>query len=132
MIDLFIAGGPFMWVLLLITLTVLYLSVRDAVSLITGGGRDRAASGSRSDAILFWGCIAVVLGVLATFYGLYLSMSAIRARGVLNPELLAEGISVASLTTIFGLLILAYSALAWFVLRRWSRKAGPRIHEEAA
>jgi biopolymer transport protein ExbB/TolQ len=50
-------------------------------------------------------------------------MSAIRQAGVLNPALLAQGIAVALITTIFGLLVLAFSAIAWFILRWRLRKA---------
>jgi biopolymer transport protein ExbB/TolQ len=123
MINLFVIGGPFMWILLLITLTVLTLSIRDAVALFTGSGLARLESRNGSGAILFWGCIAAVLGFLGSLSGLYLSMSAIRQAGVLNPALLAQGIAVALITTIFGLLVLAFSAIAWFILRWRLRKA---------
>jgi biopolymer transport protein ExbB/TolQ len=126
MLQLFVMGGPFMWILLLITVAVVTLSFRDALALAKGRGSPHIESRNGSGAILFWGCIAAVLGVLASLIAVYLSLSAIRAAGVLNPKLLAEGMAVALVTTIFGLLILAYSAVAWFSLRWWGRKGRSR------
>jgi biopolymer transport protein ExbB/TolQ len=121
-----------MWILLLITLTVVALTIRDAVALSSGKNLARIEARNGSGAILFWGCLAAVLGVLATFTGLYLSLSVIRRAGLVNPNLVAEGISVALITTIFGLLILAYSALAWFTLRWWSRRSLARGDAQTA
>jgi biopolymer transport protein ExbB/TolQ len=123
MLQLFMMGGPFMWILLLITITVVTLSVRDAIALSTGRNLDRMEARNASAAILFWGCIAAVIGFLASLIGLYLSLSIIRQAGLVNPNLMAEGVMVALVTTITGLLILAFSAVSWFTLRWWLRKA---------
>ena len=58
-----------------------------------------------------------MLGFLGQFTGGYLSLMAIRKAGLLNPALLAEGIAVSLITTLFGLAILIFAALAWFALR---------------
>jgi biopolymer transport protein ExbB/TolQ len=123
MLRLFMMGGPFMWILLLITITVVTLSVRDAIALSTGRGLVRVESRNASGAILFWGCIAAVIGCLASLIGMYISLSIVRQAGLVNPNLLAEGVMVALVTTITGLLILAFSAVSWFTLRWWLRKA---------
>jgi biopolymer transport protein ExbB/TolQ len=132
MLHLFVLGGPFMWILLLITLTVVTLSIRDALALSTGKGLARVKARNGSGAVLFWGCIAAVLGFLGSLIGFYLSLSTIRAAGAVNPSLMAEGIAVALISTIFGLLILAYSAVAWFTLRWWMRRALSRGERPAA
>ena len=131
MLRLFVLGGPFMWILLLITGAVVSLSVRDAIALSTPAGFRRVESRNGSGAILFWGCIAAVLGILASLIALYLSLSAIRAASAVNPNLEAEGLAVALITTIFGFVILAYAATAWFVLRFWMRKIASRAAGQA-
>jgi len=123
MLHLFMLGGPFMWILLLITLTVVTLSLRDAIALSTGKGLDRMKSRNGSAAILFWGCIAAVIGFLASLIAMYLSLSIIRQAGLVSPNLAAEGLRVALITTIFGLLILAFSAISWFTLRWWLHRS---------
>jgi hypothetical protein len=117
MIRLFLEGGPYMILLALLAVVVLLLSVKWAFKLFfsRGGEPDRGARGV--DAILFWGCVSAVLGFLGQFTGAYISLSVIRKAGLLNPALLAEGIAVSLITTIFGLAILFFSVLVWFGLR---------------
>jgi biopolymer transport protein ExbB/TolQ len=98
------------------------VTIRDAIALSTGKDLARMQSGNGSGAILFWGCIAAVLGVLGSLNALYLSLWSIRQVGAANPSLVAEGLAVALITTIFGLLILACSAVAWFTLRWWLQR----------
>jgi len=132
MLQLFVMGGPFMWILLLITAAVVTLTIRDALALARGRSLPHIESRNGSGAILFWGCIAAVIGVLASLIAVYLSLSAIRDAGLANPNLLAQGMAVALITSIFGLLILAYSAVAWFALRWWGRKSHSRGGVQAA
>jgi biopolymer transport protein ExbB/TolQ len=117
MIRLFIAGGPYMILLALLALVVLLLSAKNAIDLFAWRGRDPERLARGLDAILFWGCISAVLGFLGQFSGSYLSLMAIRKAGLVHPGMLAEGIAVSLLSTIFGLAILAVSALLWFGLR---------------
>jgi biopolymer transport protein ExbB/TolQ len=117
MIRLFVSGGPYMWLLLVLALVVLGLTVKKAIDLFARSGRSRKTQARGLDAILFWGCVSAVLGFLGQFTGIYLSLSIIRSFGVVNPASVAEGIAVSLLTTLFGLMILMFSALAWFGLR---------------
>jgi biopolymer transport protein ExbB/TolQ len=58
-----------------------------------------------------------VLGFLGQFSGAYLSLMAIRRAGLVDPALLAKGIAVSLITTVFGLTILAVASVVWFALR---------------
>ena len=72
------------------------------------------------DAILFWGGFAVVCGVLGTLVGITIAASYIESAGEVSTPLLWSGIKVALSTTLFGVLILAFSALLWFGLQlKW-------------
>lgn len=72
------------------------------------------------DAILFWGGFAMIAGVLGTLVGVVIAAQAIEAAGAVSPSLVWGGIKVAMLTSAFGTLILAASALLWFGLQlRW-------------
>jgi flagellar motor component MotA len=72
------------------------------------------------DAILFWGGFAVICGVLGTLIGIILASQSIEAAGEVSPVLVWGGIKVAFLTSVFGILILAFAALSWFGLQlRW-------------
>jgi hypothetical protein len=117
MIRAYIAGGPYMHLLALLALVVLVLSIRRTIDLFARRERDPERLALGVDAILFWGCIAAVLGFLGQFTGMYLSLRVIRRAGLIDPALVAEGIAVSLVTTVFGLIILIVSALLWFALR---------------
>ena len=122
MMRLFIAGGPYMVLLTLLAVVVLVLSVKKTVDLFGRGGRDPERLAHGVDAILFWGCISATVGFLGQFTGGYLSLMVIRRSPIVNPALVAEGIAVALLSTVFGLITLIVSGLIWFGLRCRARK----------
>lgn len=128
MLQLYVAGGPYMHLLALLAIVVLVLSVKKAVELSGEGARDRERAVRGVDAILFWGGISAVVGLLGQFSGAYLSLMIIRSAPMVDPYLVAEGIAVSLLSTIFGMAILAVAALAWFALRsRLDRLASSRV-----
>ena len=112
-----LAGGPLMNLLIVLTIVILVLSIKKSVDLFLRSDQERERLERGLSAILFWGCVCAVVGFLGQFTGMYLSLSIIRSFGVVNPALVAEGIAVSLLTTLFGLMILMFSALAWFALR---------------
>jgi len=59
---------------------------------------------------------------MGQFSGHYKALMIIRDAEIINPRLAVEGIAVSLITTVFGLIILAVSAIVWFGLR--SRLAG--------
>lgn len=72
------------------------------------------------DAILFWGGFAMIAGVLGTLVGIVLAAQSVEQAGTVSTSLVWGGIKVALLTSVFGALILAISALLWFALQlRW-------------
>jgi hypothetical protein len=72
------------------------------------------------DAILFGGGFAAIIGVLGTLVGIVVTDQAIEAAGYISTTLVAAALRVALLTSAFGVLILAGSAVVWFALQlRW-------------
>lgn len=117
MSRLFVLGGPYMYVLSVLAVVVLVLAVKKAIDFFSRTGPEPALLSRGLNAILFWGCISTVLGFLGQFSGHYLSLMAIRDAGLVNPALLAEGIAVSLIPTVFGLVILALAAVVWFGLK---------------
>lgn len=117
----FIRGmGVFFYPMLVIAAAVVVLVVRKAVDL--GGAKElppyRLEKGLH--AILFWGIVALLVGVLGQHTGMYNALSVISRASELSPQVIAMGLAQAISTTIFGLLILIVAAIAWFVLyARW-------------
>ena len=121
MIKLFNHTGPFAWPLLILAAVVVVLSIRDTLGLF-GNKEDERRKAESTNAILFWGCISVVMGFFGHYMGMYGAMQAISRAGGVAPGILAGGYGEALLPLLMGMFIFIFSALAWFVLRWRYRK----------
>lgn len=127
MSEMFRNGGLMMWPLLATAAGILWLSARTAMRL-TGGDRSRLEEAGRGlHAILFWGAMAAVLGLLGTVVGVIMMTRAIQAAGTVEPSLAWAGVGVTLITLLFGLLIFLLSAVSWFVLRQWHGRVEDRL-----
>ncbi len=124
----FLEGGVLMWPILFIAITNLVLLIRVAVRLAGGRPEDAPGTIHSINAILFWGALAAVIGFLGQHTGLYHAMSAIARAKAIAPNLVAMGFAESLTTTIAGMTVLVFSALAWFGLGAWHRRA----HGEAS
>jgi biopolymer transport protein ExbB/TolQ len=132
MIRLFVEGGLYMWPLSILAIVIVALSVKKAVDLFARRGLDRESLERGLGAILFWGCVAAVLGFLGQFHGTYLSLRVISQAPVISPALVAEGLAVSLITTLFGLILLALAAVAWFGLSCRYRSLLSRMRKEVS
>ena len=112
--------GFIRWPLAFSFLLVVVLALWSTVKLSLPGSRADLRTKAWIDAILFWGGFAVIAGVLGTLIGITIAAQAIEAAGDVSTSLVWGGIKVSMLSSMFGMLILAFSALLWFVLQlRW-------------
>jgi biopolymer transport protein ExbB/TolQ len=122
MITLFLMMGLTGWVLVLLGAIVAVSAVRTFLRLRR---RDRVGQPTFEhglNGILFWGALSAVVGVLGQFSGLWHALNAISQAEAISPRLVARGLMESFSTTIFGLAILALSALVWFALKSWTRR----------
>lgn len=121
MLDFFMRGGQFMWLLLILAIVILYISIRKSIELF--GKEPIQIQDERAfDAILFWGIMSAVLGILSQVVGIYSALGALIEATVLSPQIVLSGFRLSFNTTIFGLVIFMFSALIWFGLRSWFRR----------
>jgi biopolymer transport protein ExbB len=120
MMQLWTDVGFIRWPLTFSGMAVIGLALMSASTLF---GRDATAglvAKTWIDAILFWGGFAVISGVLGSIIGVIVGFQAIEAAGEVEATLVAGGIKVALLSSLFGVTILAFAALLWFALQfRW-------------
>ena len=62
------------------------------------------------------GLLALVLGILGQLIGLYEAFSQIQKVGGVSQEMLAGGLRVSMITTLYGMIIFVISYLIWWVL----------------
>ena len=117
MFTLFLQGGFYMWPLLLFAIIILVLSIKKIIDLFFKPEISHLKLESGINSILFWGGMSVLIGYLGHFHGLYLAMQAISRASDISPAIVAMGYGVSLITVLFGLVILLFSSLTWFVLR---------------
>ena len=145
-------GGPLMWVLaffsvweLALMLYLLYshrsgLVVPDAVSRICASNDPEAEGGRIADRMygsVEWladiAAIAPLVGLLGTVLGMFSAFGGIASDVAANakPVVLAQGVSQAIVTTIFGLVVAIPSLAAYAFFRRRTAKRVAELEEMA-
>lgn len=98
-------GILFMSILTIILIGVLIATVHYWIK--------REATSSHLDLIKSVGLLAFVVGILGQMIGLFSAFEAIEQMGSISPAMLAGGLKVSSITTIYGLIIYALSLVLW-------------------
>lgn len=118
--TIWVAMGFMRWPLAFSLLFVVLLSVWSAAKLFRSDAKPDLRTKAWVDAILFWGGFAVIAGALGTLVGIIIAAQSIEMAGEVSTTIVWGGIKIAMLTSAFGLLIMAFAALNWFVLQmRW-------------
>lgn len=125
MFDLFIEGGwEFMSLVTIMALAMLFFAIKTAMALF---GSNAAAAAVRPGSlyyIRFFGMLALVSGVLGQLIGLYEAMRYIAAQGEISQAVLAGGIKVSSICTLYGFIVFLVAHLIWFALDLKYKNAG--------
>ncbi len=116
MVELFWMGGiEFMSVLTLMFLTALLFAIRAGIAVFSKGQKGAEVQ-SKLDYVKSFGLLALVTGILGQLIGLYGAFSAIEAVGEVSQAMLAGGLKVSSITTMYGALIFVLTRLIWFTI----------------
>ncbi len=115
--HIFMQGGVMMWLLVLIALVMFGIVLRTLWHLFVRGSNDAAVIQNCLDGLLFWGGFAVIIGVLGSAIGYHKVMTAVIARGVVNPRALWLGSAEGMVSSIAGLLVLGGAGACWYLLR---------------
>ena len=109
-------AGPLSFLVILLILVISGLAIRKSSAL---KGREGTAVARRSsiDAILFWGCVAALIGFLGQWIGVMKMLSVMVEHGLVSPDRVVYGLSVSLLTPGAGRFVLVGSAFLWFFLR---------------
>ena len=109
MIELFQMGG----MLFMSLLTLLLIGVVIATLKYWGKVGDDQ---KELDLIKSLGLLALVIGILGQMIGLFDAFEAIQQMGSVSPAMLAGGLKVSSITSIYGVIIYAVSLIIWIVV----------------
>ena len=119
MLDLLFQGGPlFMGILTILFFIIIFLSIKNGVKLFGNSTPDQANYLSKIKLIKSIGLLALIIGILGQLIGLYSAFSVMEGleEGI-STAILAGGLRVSMITTIYGVIIYVTSLLIWMGLR---------------
>ena len=117
MFDLFYQGGPlFMGILTILLFIVVLLSVYFLYLIIRKEYKSLDMIIKKLKFIKTTGIYALVTGILGQLIGLYSAFTHIEAAREISPVILAGGLKISLITTIYGMIIFLISYLFWVVL----------------
>ena len=114
LINRFMEGGAlFMSLILICLLILIYFTIKSILTLKTNKEISKKMLKHISDS----GSLGLALGVMGSFIGLITAFDVLEATGAAEPSILAGGLKVALLSTLFGLFTFSVSKLAILILR---------------
>lgn len=117
MTDLFYMGGPlFMGILSLLLLVIFSMTIFRAIQILQNDIAHETTFLHRLTYIKSAGLFTLVFGIFGQLMGLYQAFSAIEQAGDISPALLAGGLKVSMITTLYGVSIFLLSYLIWLGL----------------
>ena len=117
MFTLFNQGGPlFMGILTIMLFIVLALSFYFLFLISRKEYKDLEQTLKRLTFIKTTGTFALVTGILGQMVGLYAAFTAIEGAMDVSPSILAGGLKVSLITTMYGMIIFLISYLLWAIL----------------
>ena len=117
MFNLFYQGGPlFMGILTILLFIVIVLSVYFLYLIIRKEYKSLDLTLKKLKFIKTTGIYALVTGILGQLIGLYSAFTQIEAAREISPVILAGGLKISMITTIYGMIIFLISYLFWAAL----------------
>ena len=117
MFSLFFEGGVlFMSILTIIALFAFAVSIINAIPIFTHKVADIGVTRHKLGYIKSLGLLALVFGLLGQLIGLYSAFQAIETMGEVTPAMLAGGLKVSSISSLYGMIIFVLTYLIWFLL----------------
>lgn len=105
-----------MGILTLILLVVIVLGVINAILILKNNSGTDIRIIHRLGLIKSAGLFGLVFGILGQLIGLYSAFVQIQAMGDVSPGILAGGIKISMITTMYGIIIFLIAYLIWFGL----------------
>ncbi len=125
--DLFIMGGSlFMGILTILLVIILAISVYFAVMISSGKSAKKNNFWHQLSYIKSVGMFTMITGILGQLIGLLMAFQAIEGANDISPAILAGGLKVSMITTLYGIFINLLAILLWFLLDLWYHKTGTR------
>jgi biopolymer transport protein ExbB/TolQ len=104
-----------MGILTLLFLIGLIITIRTWLK-FSGGSLNVSETRRQLSYVKSLGVLAFVVGLFAQLLGLFSAFTAIEEMGRISPAMLAGGLKVSMITTIYGAIILIICLLSWMIM----------------
>ena len=114
--KLFYMGGPlFMGILTAILIIMIAWAVYHFLPVLTGIEINFSSTKSKLKHIKTIGTFALITGILGQLIGLYQAFGIVEKMGDVSQSLLAGGLKVSTIPTLYGIFIFILSLILWIV-----------------
>lgn len=111
--------------LLLLNLCIIYFIIRKVIDFYVKVPEDKNKLKNGLSEILHLSTFALFIGIFFQTIGLYMAMEGIEKMGSVSQAMLAGGLKVSFITTLYGMFIFAFSGIVWFILSlRYKKLSG--------
>lgn len=97
---------------------IVFYTVKSGLELFVAERVVEQRTSKNLDIIMYLGSFSFVFGILGQMIGLYYAFQFIAENGDVSPRIMASGLKVSMITTMYGLGIFLLASICWFVLRR--------------
>ncbi len=113
----FYMGGPiFMGILTFVLISMVAWTIYHLFPILTGKKINLTKTRLKLKHIKTIGSFGAVIGILGQLIGLYSAFSVLEKHGDISQSLIAGGLKVSTIPTIYGILIFLISLLLWFMV----------------
>ena len=102
MIDIFLNGGPFMMVLLILFGSIIFISVKNI------------KEPYNTNSIVLIGIFSALVGIAATYIGVNAAFSLVPDISTISPQILINGLKTSLITSFTGGIIMLISTALWY------------------
>jgi biopolymer transport protein ExbB/TolQ len=121
--ELFYMGGTlFMSILTVLLIIMVAVSVYFGINIASGKAEAKKNFRHQLTYVKAIGLFTMITGILGQLIGLMMAFSAIEGAMDISPAIIAGGLKVSMITTLYGILINLISILIWFLLDLWYNK----------
>ena len=121
--EIFVMGGSlFMGILTILLVIILATSLYFGLSIASGKAEEKKNFSHRLTYLKSLGLFTMITGILGQLIGLTEAFKAIEAAMDISPAIMAGGLKVSMITTLYGIVINLLSILIWFLLDLWYHK----------
>ena len=111
-----------MGILSTLLVIILVISVYFIIQIVSGKNTGKSNFTHQLTYIRSAGLFTMITGILGQLIGLMMAFTAIEEAMDISPAIIAGGLKVSMITTLYGIFIYLLSILIWFILDLWHQR----------